>query len=88
MLVRVIYFTAPWCQPCLTFGPRLRKFAEDNGIEVRRVDVDEHPEIAQRVGVQSLPTTLWYADDEHKETLVGVVDDYRLRQALFAAKGI
>ena len=49
---------ATWCEPCKTLGPTLEKVAKDyaGGFIVAKVDVDASPEIAQALGVQSVPT--------------------------------
>lgn len=54
----IIDFYAEWCPPCKAQLPILEKFEKSKGrdTEIIKVDVDKHPEIAQRYGVRSIPT--------------------------------
>jgi thioredoxin-like negative regulator of GroEL len=58
----LVYFTADWCPPCRTMksttwsDPQVRD-ALGSFVAVK-VDVDQHPEIAQRYSVQSIPRVL------------------------------
>ena len=56
----ILYFTTPFCEPCRTLQkPALVKLQADLGsaIQVIQVDASEKPEIADRWGVFSAPTT-------------------------------
>lgn len=53
--MQLIYFTAPWCVPCKTFGPVMDKVTK---VPVLKVDVDLDPETAQIVNVFSVPTVV------------------------------
>ena len=54
---------APWCGPCKAMLPQLEKFAaaHDGKVEVVKVNVDEHPDLAQQLGVTGVPTLVVYA---------------------------
>jgi len=51
----LLYFTAPWCVPCRTFGPIMDQVTE---MPVTKVDVDQDPALAQIVNVFSVPTVV------------------------------
>lgn len=51
----LIYFTAPWCVPCRTFGPIMDQVTK---VPVYKVDVDHNPEMAATVNVFSVPTVV------------------------------
>lgn len=56
----ILYFTTPGCAPCLTVQrPALQELEEryDGGLQVLQVDATEEPELADRWGVLSVPTT-------------------------------
>src|SRR4051812_6417974 len=56
----IVYFTTPTCQPCRTLQrPALDKLQAELGsnIQVIQVDSTEQPEVADRWGVFSAPTT-------------------------------
>jgi thioredoxin 2 len=51
---------APWCGPCRAVSPALENLARDRAgrIKLVKVNVDESPVIADRFGVQGIPTLL------------------------------
>jgi thiol-disulfide isomerase/thioredoxin len=52
--IMIIDFHAPWCGPCRTLMPIMQKL-HDNGYPVLKINTDEHPDLAQKYDVQSIP---------------------------------
>jgi putative thioredoxin len=54
----IVDFWAPWCGPCKQLTPVLEKIVRGAGGKVRlvKINIDEHPAIAQQLRVQSIPT--------------------------------
>jgi len=48
-------FHAPWCGPCQQMVPAIQQLV-DSGYPVRKIDIDETRELAQRYKVDSVPT--------------------------------
>jgi thioredoxin len=63
----LVDFWAPWCKPCRAIEPILERLP----VPVARLNVDEHPEIAARYEVLSIPTVTLFVAGEARGTVVG-----------------
>ena len=67
----VVDFWAPWCKPCKAIEPILEALAAEHGLELVRLNVDEHLGVPSRYGVLSLPTVILFEAGEARSTVVG-----------------
>ena len=69
----VVDFWAAWCGPCRALGPAIESEVEKRAgsIELAKVDVDAEPAIANRYGIQSIPTVAVFRDGEAVTGFVG-----------------
>jgi thioredoxin-like negative regulator of GroEL len=79
---QVLYFTAPWCQPCKTFGPRLSAVAAEFGIDVVKIDAEEQPDLVTEFRVMSLPTVIVMNLGQDVDVVIGAKNEQQLRQVL------
>jgi thioredoxin 1 len=63
----VVDFWAPWCKPCRAIEPIL----EELPLPVAKLNIDDHPEIAARYEVLSIPTVMLFEGGARRETVVG-----------------
>jgi thioredoxin 1 len=70
----IVDFHALWCGPCKAQSPILKDVAAELGNRIRaiKVDVDQNPEIANRYGIQSVPTLIIFKNGELKYKKAGV----------------
>ena len=70
----LVDFWASWCGPCKMLSPVIEEIADERSdIKVGKVNIDEHPELAQKYGVMSIPTVLVIKDGEEVNKSVGAV---------------
>ena len=59
-IATILYFTTPFCEPCRTLQqPTLTQLEQEYGnrLKVIKIDATEQPDVADRWGVFSAPTT-------------------------------
>ena len=80
----LVDFTADWCPPCRVLAPQIDALAVELGasVVVGKVNVDDHPHLASRFGVLSLPTLMFFRDGQVVDRIVGLVPPARLRAKL------
>lgn len=77
----LIDFYADWCGPCQTLLPTVHKLADefDGDVLVKKVNVDENPELAASFGVRSIPTLVYIANGEEVNRQNGLISERDLR---------
>ena len=73
----IVDFWAPWCGPCKTIAPILAKVAKDKigKVLVAKVNIDENPEWAKKLGVQGIPTMLFVSSGKIIHRQVGALPE-------------
>src|SRR5271156_1249563 len=74
-------FWAPWCGPCKQLAPVLEKAAADAGGEVTfvKMNIDEHPQIAGQLGIQSIPAVIAFDRGQPVDGFVGALPESQIR---------
>lgn len=81
----LIDFYADWCGPCQKQGQILHQVestAAQNSASIIKVNIDQHPALAEQFEVSSLPTLMLVRDGQIVDRRSGVADHQTLTQML------
>lgn len=70
-------FGAEWCGPCRTMEPTVQRL-ERAGYPVRRVDIDQNPDLARRFGIGPVPCFVLAKNGHEMQRIVGATSHDRL----------
>ena len=72
--VCIVDFYSPYCGPCKTVAPYFETWSEVfTNIDFFKCDVSEERELAQRLGITSVPTFKFFQDGKPIKTQVGLL---------------
>ncbi len=66
---------APWCGPCRMLGPIMEGAAKDYAgkLVIGKLNVDHNGQTAQKFGIMSIPTILFFKDGEKVDQITGAI---------------
>jgi len=82
----MVDFWAEWCAPCRAIAPALDELARESAgkVSLAKVNIDEHPALAARYGIRSIPTILFIKSGEVVDQVIGAVPKAQIKKKMDA----
>ncbi|MCB2076284.1 MAG: thioredoxin [Novosphingobium sp.] len=77
----LVDFWAPWCGPCKALTPVLESVvrAANGAVKLVKMNIDEHPQIAGQLGVQSIPAVFAFKEGRPVDGFMGALPEGQLK---------
>jgi thioredoxin 1 len=69
----IFYFSTTWCQPCKTFKPIVVQASSEAGKHINFIDAESNKDLANRYGINSVPTIVVVRDGKVEFRHSGVI---------------
>ncbi|HEX2162825.1 MAG TPA: thioredoxin [Thermoanaerobaculia bacterium] len=82
----LVDFWAPWCGPCRMVGPVVEELAGEYAgrLKVAKVNTDDNQSRAARLGIQGIPTLIFFQGGREVDRVVGALPKGALKQRIDA----
>ena len=79
----LVDFWADWCGPCRMLSPIVDEVAAENpGIKVGKINVDEQQELSAQFGIMSIPTLLVFKDGKKISESIGLIPKEQIEKMI------
>ena len=80
----LVDFWAEWCGPCQMLTPAIEELSLEyqSKVSIGKLNVDNHPSIATKYGVRSIPCLLFFKNGEVQKQIMGSVPKSEIATAL------
>ena len=80
----LVDFWATWCGPCRMLAPTVSAVAEkyDGKVKVCKVDIDENIPLAEKYGIEVIPTLVVFLGGKEKTRNMGLMSQAEIEKML------
>ena len=79
----LVDFWADWCGPCRMLSPIVDEVAAENpGVKIGKVNVDEQQELAAQFNIMSIPTLLVFKDGNKTGESIGLIPKEQMEKLI------
>ena len=68
----VVQFSAGWCGPCKTLTKTIEQNEDKFNVPIYKIDIDNASQLAQALGIRSVPTIIRFENKQETKRLVGI----------------
>lgn len=70
----IVDFWAPWCKPCRTMGPRIRRLSSlyKDKLAFGKLDIQKYKKISEKYKIMSIPTMILFKNGKQRSTIYGI----------------
>ena len=71
----VVDYWAPWCGPCRMMAPIFQELSGEfqEQMQFAKMNTDDNPAVPTRLGIQGIPTLIFFKDGREVNRIVGAV---------------
>ena len=82
--VSVVYFWAPWCEPCKLIRDEIKRAEQyfDGKVAMFKVDIDQLRSLADKYEIMAVPTLLFFKNGQPVKRIIGYVAQKEIEMTL------
>ena len=77
-MIKIVDFYATWCGPCKVLSKTLEEIKELPDVTIEKVNIEDNLELTEQYKVRSVPTLVFFKNNEMKATTVGAISKEKL----------